>query len=165
MLTRLRQVAQSAIDPIGLQLAPAAACHVGRSAGRRFQLGQRRLAGARRMHPTPAHCGLCRDPENARCGHQRRDASPVGLVAGTRHQLFGCRGRHPAACSLRSRAAGPHDVANPVANAESGPETLTRDRSINMKASLQLAKRRLYAVRSIGLCRLQRCDRRRQSPF
>src|SRR5579863_2653526 len=55
--------------------------------------------------------------------------------------------------------------ANPVANAESGPETLTRDRSINMKASLQLARRRLHAVGSIGLCRLRRSDRRSQRQF
>src|ERR1700680_4070861 len=55
--------------------------------------------------------------------------------------------------------------ASPVANAESGPETLTRDRSINIKASLQLARGRPYAVASIGLCRLPRCDRRPQSPF
>jgi hypothetical protein len=51
--------------------------------------------------------------------------------------------------------------ANPVANAESGPETPTRDRSIDMKASLQLARGRLYAVGSIGLCRLQSSDRHR----
>jgi hypothetical protein len=37
--------------------------------------------------------------------------------------------------------------ANPVATAESGPETVTRDRSINMKASLRLARRGLYRLR------------------